>query len=128
MPKFFWLPILIQFDFGWISLQIIPLTAAVIVTTPQKLSFIDVAKGVRMFSKLKVILLVLNDINIWFCYFLTHAWNCFCFPFSFFFCPSSVWIFFSKMFAKVFSSYNLSHIYLILFTLDTYIYVLSVNA
>uniref|UniRef100_A0A3B6FTY8 MIP18 family-like domain-containing protein n=2 Tax=Triticum aestivum TaxID=4565 RepID=A0A3B6FTY8_WHEAT len=31
-----------------------PLTAAVIVTTPQKLAFIDVAKGVRMFSKLKV--------------------------------------------------------------------------
>ncbi|XP_039117297.1 fe-S cluster assembly factor HCF101, chloroplastic [Dioscorea cayenensis subsp. rotundata] len=34
--------------------QIAPLTAAVIVTTPQKLAFIDVAKGVRMFSKLKV--------------------------------------------------------------------------
>lgn len=30
------------------------LTAAVIVTTPQKLAFIDVAKGIRMFSKLKV--------------------------------------------------------------------------
>ncbi|KAG5564645.1 hypothetical protein RHGRI_000736 [Rhododendron griersonianum] len=35
--------------------QVVPLTAAVIVTTPQKLAFIDVAKGVRMFSKLKVI-------------------------------------------------------------------------
>ncbi|KAL9261686.1 Fe-S cluster assembly factor HCF101, chloroplastic-like protein [Drosera capensis] len=35
--------------------QVIPITAAVIVTTPQKLSFIDVAKGVRMFSKLKVV-------------------------------------------------------------------------
>ncbi|XP_078438638.1 ATP binding protein [Wolffia australiana] len=34
--------------------QVVPLTAAVIVTTPQKLSFIDVAKGVRMFSTLKV--------------------------------------------------------------------------
>ncbi|KAF6172912.1 hypothetical protein GIB67_035466 [Kingdonia uniflora] len=34
--------------------QVAPLSAAVIVTTPQKLSFIDVAKGVRMFSKLKV--------------------------------------------------------------------------
>ncbi|GAA0154568.1 hypothetical protein LIER_12512 [Lithospermum erythrorhizon] len=34
--------------------QVVPLNAAVIVTTPQKLSFIDVAKGVRMFSKLKV--------------------------------------------------------------------------
>ncbi|KAJ6957752.1 fe-S cluster assembly factor HCF101 [Populus alba x Populus x berolinensis] len=35
--------------------QVVPLTAAVIVTTPQKLAFIDVAKGVRMFSKLKVV-------------------------------------------------------------------------
>eukprot|EP00897_Mesotaenium_endlicherianum_P002466 jgi/Mesen1/2247/ME000153S01474 len=34
--------------------QVVPVTAAVIVTTPQKLAFIDVAKGVRMFSKLKV--------------------------------------------------------------------------
>ncbi|KAL6221829.1 hypothetical protein ACLB2K_005222 [Fragaria x ananassa] len=34
--------------------QVVPLTSAVIVTTPQKLAFIDVAKGVRMFSKLKV--------------------------------------------------------------------------
>lgn len=34
--------------------QVVPITAAVIVTTPQKLAFIDVAKGVRMFSKLKV--------------------------------------------------------------------------
>eukprot|EP00249_Psilotum_nudum_P010816 c22784_g1_i1 orf=274-1902(+) len=34
--------------------QVIPLTAAVIVTTPQKLAFVDVAKGVRMFSTLKV--------------------------------------------------------------------------
>ncbi|XP_010249843.1 PREDICTED: fe-S cluster assembly factor HCF101, chloroplastic-like isoform X3 [Nelumbo nucifera] len=34
--------------------QVVPLTAAVVVTTPQKLAFIDVAKGVRMFSKLKV--------------------------------------------------------------------------
>ncbi|KAJ0031502.1 hypothetical protein Pint_13128 [Pistacia integerrima] len=34
--------------------HVVPLTAAVIVTTPQKLAFIDVAKGVRMFSKLKV--------------------------------------------------------------------------
>lgn len=37
--------------------QVAPLTAAVIVTTPQKLAFIDVAKGVRMFSKLKVLFL-----------------------------------------------------------------------
>ncbi|PKA58917.1 Cytosolic Fe-S cluster assembly factor NBP35 [Apostasia shenzhenica] len=34
--------------------QVAPLTAAIIVTTPQKLAFIDVAKGVRMFSQLKV--------------------------------------------------------------------------
>jgi Mrp family chromosome partitioning ATPase len=34
--------------------QVVPITAAVIVTTPQKLAFIDVAKGIRMFSKLRV--------------------------------------------------------------------------
>lgn len=34
--------------------QSVPFTAAVIVTTPQKLSFIDVAKGVRMFARLLV--------------------------------------------------------------------------
>jgi Mrp family chromosome partitioning ATPase len=34
--------------------QVVPITAAVIVTTPQKLAFIDVAKGVQMFSRLKV--------------------------------------------------------------------------
>lgn len=42
------------FCFCWFNCQVVPLTAAVIVTTPQKLAFIDVAKGVRMFSKLKV--------------------------------------------------------------------------
>jgi Mrp family chromosome partitioning ATPase/DUF971 family protein len=34
--------------------QLIPLTAAVIVTTPQELSFVDVVKGIQMFHKLKV--------------------------------------------------------------------------
>jgi len=34
--------------------QSVAITAAVIVTTPQNLSFIDVAKGIRMFAKLKV--------------------------------------------------------------------------
>lgn len=34
--------------------QVVPLTAAIIFTIPQKLAFIDVAKGVRIFSKLKV--------------------------------------------------------------------------
>ncbi|KAK3439273.1 hypothetical protein EUGRSUZ_C04130 [Eucalyptus grandis] len=40
--------------------QVVPLTAAVIVTTPQKLAFIDVVKGVRMFSKLKSHLLTIH--------------------------------------------------------------------
>ncbi len=34
--------------------QLIPLTAAIIVTTPQDLSFVDVVKGIQMFDKLKV--------------------------------------------------------------------------
>jgi len=34
--------------------QLIPLTAAVIVTTPQELSFVDVVKGMQMFQKLNV--------------------------------------------------------------------------
>ncbi len=34
--------------------QLIPITAAIIVTTPQQLSFVDVVKGIKMFDKLKV--------------------------------------------------------------------------
>lgn len=34
--------------------QTVSFTAAVVVTTPQKLAFIDVAKGIRMFAKLMV--------------------------------------------------------------------------
>ncbi|KAH1234227.1 Fe-S cluster assembly factor HCF101, chloroplastic [Glycine soja] len=49
--------------------QVVPLTAAVIVTTPQKLSFIDVAKGVRMCLVLLlwricvILMLMENDIT-----------------------------------------------------------------
>lgn len=34
--------------------QVLPLTGAVIVTTPQKISLLDVGKGIEMFSKVKV--------------------------------------------------------------------------
>jgi Mrp family chromosome partitioning ATPase/DUF971 family protein len=34
--------------------QLIPVTAAVIVTTPQRLSFVDVVKGIEMFDRMKV--------------------------------------------------------------------------
>lgn len=34
--------------------QTVGFSAAVIVTTPQKLAFIDVAKGIRMFARLQV--------------------------------------------------------------------------
>jgi len=34
--------------------QLVPITAAVIVTTPQRISFIDVVKGIEMFDKMKV--------------------------------------------------------------------------
>ena len=36
------------------SLQSVQFSAAVIVTTPQKLAFVDVAKGIRMFARMAV--------------------------------------------------------------------------
>ena len=35
-------------------LQSVQFSAAVIVTTPQKLAFVDVAKGIRMFARMAV--------------------------------------------------------------------------
>jgi Mrp family chromosome partitioning ATPase len=34
--------------------QLVPMTAAVIVTTPQQISFVDVVKGIEMFDQLKI--------------------------------------------------------------------------
>ena len=34
--------------------QLIPITASVIITTPQELSFVDVVKGIQMFDKMKI--------------------------------------------------------------------------
>ena len=36
------------------ALQSVQFSAAVIVTTPQKLAFVDVAKGIRMFARMAV--------------------------------------------------------------------------
>ncbi len=46
--------------------QIIPITAAIIVTTPQQLSFIDVVKGIQMFDKLKVPVVGVIENMSWF--------------------------------------------------------------
>ncbi len=46
--------------------QLVPLTASVIVTTPQQLSFVDVAKGIRMFDKLKVPVVAVVENMSWF--------------------------------------------------------------
>ncbi len=37
-----------------VGLQSVQFSAAVIVTTPQKLAFVDVAKGIRMFARMAV--------------------------------------------------------------------------
>lgn len=46
--------------------QIVPLTAAVIVTTPQQLSFIDVVKGIQMFDKVNVPTVAVIENMSWF--------------------------------------------------------------
>lgn len=57
--------------------QSVAFSAAVVVTTPQKLAFIDVAKGIRMFARLAVCLLhtvkqVLRSLQqLWSCPYIT---------------------------------------------------------
>lgn len=46
--------------------QSAPITGAVIVTTPQKLAFIDVAKGIKMFAKLAVPCMAVVENMSWF--------------------------------------------------------------
>ena len=48
-------------------------SAAVIVTTPQKLAFIDVAKGIRMFARLNVRAVA---IRLWLASDKTLAYSC----------------------------------------------------
>ena len=48
--------------------QLIPITAAIVVTTPQKLSFVDVVKGIQMFDKLKIpTIAVLENMSYYTC-------------------------------------------------------------
>lgn len=48
--------------------QLVPLTAAVIVTTPQHISCIDVIKGIQMFDKLKVpVVAVVENMSYFIC-------------------------------------------------------------
>jgi DUF971 family protein len=48
--------------------QLIPITAAVIVTTPQQLAFVDVVKGIQMFDQLKVpVIAVIENMSYFEC-------------------------------------------------------------
>ncbi len=48
--------------------QLVPITAAVIVTTPQQLSFVDVVKGIQMFDKVKVpVISVIENMSYFAC-------------------------------------------------------------
>lgn len=58
--------------------QIIPITASVIVTTPQKISYLDVVKGIDMFEKLNIpIVAIVQNMSMFTCQHCQHKQSIF---------------------------------------------------
>ena len=53
--------------------QLVPLTGAVVVTTPQKISYVDVVKGIQFFDTLKVpTIAVVENMSLFYCNHCDH--------------------------------------------------------